>query len=376
MIKKEEKSIALISFSAVLAIIFMLVISGLQLSEVPSLVGQAIKAKTASLKTTCSETDDGDYTSTKGVTSLKRGGTVTESKEDYCADEEAQVEYYCENDKIVEDTSECVCEDGACTAYKKAETEPEITIATDSVIITQQKSYKKESEITKVDVGASVLNAAGCLDSDGGKTYGEAGTATSTSDSGSDACRTNGKLVEYYCDSNDEVQSEDVSCASGEVCHSGACITEGVCTDSESTFNLYAAGRVVGTWYGTTTSGEWTDKCDSYSGKVFEYYCNDAGYAYYYMKECPSGDTCTEGLCADLCVDTDEVGTNNGIDYYTVGTATGTWYLTGEESSWTDSCSGSGQIVENYCFRNYVYKQEKSCPSGYTCSNGACARTT
>lgn len=304
MIKKEERSIALISFAAVLAIVFMLVIAGLSLSEVPILVGQAVKnalTKTTSLKTTCSETDEGDDDSTKGVTSIKEMGKVKESETDYCVDEYNQIEYYCESNEIKQaEALYCACDDGACTAYylKTEDSGPEITPATDSVILNQPKQVKKEPALTQVDVATTIIAAAGCLDSDGGKTYDEYGTATSTDDSGSDACRTDRQLREYYCDESDVVQEEVVPCASGEVCSSGACVTTGTCTDSESTFDLYAAGTVVGVFYTTGVSGEWTDKCDSYSGKVFEYYCTDAGYAYYYMKECPSGYTCSEGICA------------------------------------------------------------------------------
>ncbi len=370
---KHNSELRLVSFAAVLGIVFMLIFSGVSLTEVPTMVGQAVKiaiTKTSTMTTTCSETDSGNDNSVKGITSLKKNARVQSSNTDSCVDQEHLKEYYCESNAIKETELDCVCDDGACVGYyaQSADTGPEITPATQSIAITP--SYQSKSTYQQI-TPTNVVTVIGCTDSDKGKVYNEKGTASDGTNAETDVCRTSGKLVEYYCDDNDAVQEEEVSCASGEVCYAGACITEGTCTDSESTFNLYAAGRVVGVWSTTGVSGEWTDSCKS-AAQVNEYYCTDTGYAYYYLKDCPSGYTCTEGLCADLCVDTDEAGSNSGVDYTVQGTATGTWFTTGEEGTWTDSCSGSGQIVENYCYNDYVYKTETSCPSGTTCVNGAC----
>ncbi len=372
--KTHNSELRLVSFAALLGIVFMLIFSGVQLAEVPSMVGQAVKIamNKATTTTTCSETDSGNENSVKGITTLKKNSRVQESKTDSCIDESHLKEYYCESNAIKETELDCVCDDGACVGYYayKEEDTYEITPATQGVTITQSKSIKKESSLTAV-AQTSIIATVGCVDSDKGKTYSEKGTTGDGSTSGTDGCRTNGDLVEYYCDENDVVQEEVVSCASDEVCSAGACITKGSCTDSESTFNMYAAGKVVGVWSTTGVLGEWTDKCDA-SGRVWEYYCTDTGYAYYNMKDCQAGYTCTEGKCEDLCVDTDEAGSNLGRDYTKQGTATGTWYTTGDEGSWTDYCYPDGTVYEMYCMNNYVYGAVTSCPSGTTCSNGAC----
>jgi hypothetical protein len=378
MIKKEERGIVLISFAALLAIVFMLVIAGLSLSDVPTLVGQAVKkavTKTTFLKATCSETDDGSDDWTKGVTSLKKSGKVIESKEDYCVDDYNQIEYYCEDNEIKEaEAMYCACDDGACIGYyyEKADTGLEVTPATEVQIQTEQ-TYKKKSTFATLDKTTDILTVAGCLDSDGGKTYDEQGTANDGTNAEADVCKSNGKLVEYYCDEDDVVQEEEVSCASGEMCSSGACVETGSCTDSESGFDLENAGTVEGIWFETTTAGEWTDACDEYSGKVKEYYCTDAGYAYYNMIACSSDDICNEGICIDGCSDTDESGTNKGYNIYTKGTTTGYWKTTGEEGSWTDYCRSDGVLMEYTCTTGYAYSSGKKCSDlGKTCSDGAC----
>ncbi len=378
---KHNSELRLVSFAALLGITFMLVFSGVQLAEVPSMVGQALKITTAktTVSTTCSETDGGDVDSVKGITKLKQNVLVKETKTDSCIDEdnipidESDIlkEYYCESNAIKEADHACVCEDGVCTAYyaQSADTRPKITSAAQDITIT--KTYKKESQIAQAAKETSIIATLGCIDSDKGKTYGEQGTANDGSTSGTDVCRTDGKLREYYCDENDDVQEEVISCASGEVCSSGACITKGTCTDSESTFNMYAAGRVVGVWSTTGVSGEWTDSCAN-SKEVNEYYCREDGYAFSSLEECPSGYACSGGKCIDACSDTDETGTNKGHDLYTKGTTTGYWYSSLAQGSWTDYCTSDGKLIEYECTTGYAYSSGTTCPSGTTCSNGAC----
>lgn len=109
-------------------------------------------------------------------------------------------------------------------------------------------------------------------------------------------------------------------------------------------------------------------KCSVVAGTTF-------GTWYHYM-DCPTGQTCsdpdgdygTNAVCttAGVCTDTD-----NGIDLYTKGTAS--W----QGMTCTDMCIGTEAISECYCVAGNGFQSPTyNCPSGYSCSNGACLPTT
>ncbi|UCD07154.1 MAG: eight-cysteine-cluster domain-containing protein, partial [Candidatus Aenigmatarchaeota archaeon] len=62
-----------------------------------------------------------------------------------------------------------------------------------------------------------------CTDSDGGKTYFEAGYVTKGSATYEDHCNEDGTLTEKYCENN-EVKAIKVECEQGYVCNGGKCI--------------------------------------------------------------------------------------------------------------------------------------------------------
>src|SRR3989338_1097129 len=130
--KKHNSELRLVSFAALLGIVFMVVFSGVQLAEVPSLIGQGVKFAIikGTSTTTCSETDSGNEKTVKGITSVQQESSLKKTKTDNCVDDEKLKEYYCERNKIKEAEYECSCEDGACVSYKKAEEMIGITSAT------------------------------------------------------------------------------------------------------------------------------------------------------------------------------------------------------------------------------------------------------
>lgn len=97
-------------------------------------------------------------------------------------------------------------------------------------------------------------------------------------------------------------------------------------------------------------------------------------------------NTCTTTAEILGCRDSD-----SGFNYTTKGTATGTWYKSGTEGTWTDSCNSvTGKLQEYTCMSDAVYTKtvdcstistkgatcsatDPSCTSlGYICSDGAC----
>jgi len=74
-------------------------------------------------------------------------------------------------------------------------------------------------------------STASCTDSDNGKNYDVAGTATVGSNSSADVCSAAGLLKEYYCEDG-QVKEEVYTCPQGKECKDGAC--KAVETDTSS----------------------------------------------------------------------------------------------------------------------------------------------
>lgn len=148
----------------------------------------------------------------------------------------------------------------------------------------------------------------------------------------------------YYCSANQECVSEEPECTeSGGTCKSNSeCCGGLVCEDYECVEEgeCAAVGEYCGYY---TTAGL---DC-----------CSDA-YCYY--------GTCMQKLDY-LCTDTED-----GPDYYNVGTATGSY--NGDYGSYTDYCADARTAVDYYCEVNNeyspIYTGSVTCPNG--CSGGAC----
>ena len=64
-----------------------------------------------------------------------------------------------------------------------------------------------------------------CTDSDGGKTYGTKGETCQDGSCSNDSCTAAGWIREYYCDSEGNKVSEQLSCGEGKSCDAGICVT-------------------------------------------------------------------------------------------------------------------------------------------------------
>jgi hypothetical protein len=65
-----------------------------------------------------------------------------------------------------------------------------------------------------------------------------------------DSC-SNGKVNEYYCDTNNNCAVENVDCPDGTVCENGYCVSEPTtCSDSDGGINYLFKGTTTGVLQG------------------------------------------------------------------------------------------------------------------------------
>lgn len=144
---------------------------------------------------TCTDSDYGIDTTTRGTTIEKLNGVTKATGIDYCYNisnsTTALIEYFCEANRLNSIRFSCGnwgCSNGACA--------------------TPQVNYT-------------------CTDTDGGLVYTTKGTTTeklgNTTATGTDVCSSNstGYLTEYYCSANNRLTSINYYCTSG--CSNGVC---------------------------------------------------------------------------------------------------------------------------------------------------------
>ncbi len=129
----------------------------------------------------------------------------------------------------------------------------------------------------------------------------------------SDVCNVRGLLVEYSCDAQKEIVSNEANCAeqlgTEFECSDGRCIlssaipapTPALCSDSDGGVNYLSAGEVTAN---SIASG--TDSCDADGAVLTEYYCdeNGASASRDFNCECISGD---DGGYCELSAGGDEL---------------------------------------------------------------------
>lgn len=229
--------------------------------------------------------------------------------------------------------------------------------------------------------------AAVCTDSDGGKNYYIKGVTDiaprALGGEAPDYCdSTTGQLVEYYCTSdgsNGGASSVFYSCPNG--CKDGACIQGNAsCIDSDAE-NYYNFGYIM------EEATQWSKTVDTCvnASVVEERICvNGRGANKYFT--CPNG--CSNGACVttttQTCADTD--GNNQFVKGY-LNTNTAGWTPNAPDKCGTlvssgnyedtASCSGSScYMIELYCSGISPQRSIANCPTGYSCSDGACVQST
>ncbi|MFH0713108.1 MAG: hypothetical protein V1722_01205 [Candidatus Micrarchaeota archaeon] len=151
------------------------------------------------------------------------------------------------------------------------------------------------------------------------------------------------------------------------------------CTDSDGGEYKTHAGTVT-----LTPNGRVETESDFCINETFvkEYYCaprNSGAGMFYKDLACGEDYKCANGECQYLsyltCTDTD-----NGVDAVNVGNLTLT-QTSGTRTTiirnYTDACSGTNAISENYCTQrddgraDFAFSNVR-CPFGYQCANGGC----
>ena len=223
-----------------------------------------------------------------------------------------------------------------------------------------------------------------CTETDGGRVTETKGTTSgkygvvSGITTKTDYCNSyDGTLVEYFCSSTSSMQFNSITCPG--VCEDGACIEQNLeeeypCLDPDGGKDYYEKGTV-------TERGLYTDFCED-NDYLREYFCSTSDitshdpiteepiiiHADSIRYGCPNG--CADGACIEAeaipCIDPD------GIDLETKTTTTGKYGVVPGTSVMTDYCIGTGQIVEYHCIGDYMQFHSYDCPSGSSCSDGAC----
>jgi len=183
-----------------------------------------------------------------------------------------------------------------------------------------------------------------CQDSDGGKDYYIRGEITSDMNQGFDECNTNGQfganpnlLREYYCNSENEIDVEWVTCTGS--CESGRCvngseIVQG-CKDTDNGIDYFNKGTASNSTYKETDHCTFVQNEDYYY--IYEVYC-DGNLVKSLQRKCDNG--CEDGACV---VDEDEVGNGGEIE---------------EDENYPISPSPDGTIDDTDCDNGCVLKDK------------------
>ena len=172
-------------------------------------------------------------------------------------------------------------------------------------------------------------------------------------------------------------------CQTNQKCINGACVSSTnitTCTDSDNGINYFVGGIVN---YNNTN---YLDACTTTTNNVLiEYSCSASGQLQKEFHQCQtqSGETCPTGGKACVvsnqtqnatCTDSD-----GGLNYWVKGIA-----CKGDKCE-TDYCQDEDYLFEADCGWNFgingsshsgLGRSRYHCPSGYSCNNGACVKST
>ncbi len=237
-------------------------------------------------------------------------------KEYYCSDDEPASNifpcppgYECKTDRCVE--MQCSDSDGGEDVMVYGKVISGNASETDSCSgdFTVNEFYCSNGEIGSKKIDCPDLHEcksgrcveSRCTDSDG-KDTSRKGTTKLGSEISTDSCL-DGDVKEYFC-TNNRIESDVISCASGFRCDDGKCVKD-VCTDND--------GKEVST-KGTTSYGgkSYEDSCYS-DIRVLEYFCESDTEVDSTRIYCPAGYECDDGRCreGDCFEDRDDLSEEN-----------------------------------------------------------------
>lgn len=352
---------------------------------------------------TCSDSDYGKDIFTQGTITY---GAL--KKKDTCVNSTAVVEYTCAKDKsisVISCPAGYTCTQGACkftTTNTSANVTPATCQDTDAksyfvkgAVFSAGKNYvdycsgfDKVNEYycdgTKVstvdytcptnyvcDDGKCVEQFTSCTESDGGKDPNTQGTtdgkfAGKTVISETDFCASSDQVLEFYCDGNN-VLDVVIDCKPGESCAAGRCVKGSAppppktCTETDGGFDL----NQVGTTSNSTVSK--TDVCLS-NISLREYECLSGSIGSSDVN-CAVGQSCMNGECVNTTLPATCIDSDGGLNENLTGT------VTASTGTFTDNCSSSQVVEENYCdSKGTPQLSYVVCNAGYACSSGSCVK--
>jgi hypothetical protein len=303
--------------------------------------------------TTCSG-PDGYYNIYSKYSTTYTSGTSKNTYSDYCVNSESVMKYWCSGNTLKTTQTGCPngysCSSGAC--IKKTSTQPSII----------------------------------CSDSDGNNIYKKGITKEilpHVTYDHPDYCVGGARVVEHTCpDVNKNLYVNTINCPTGYVCSDGACIQKQnqiSCKGRMGGYDLSIKSSI--SYYDGTTTNSYTDECTT-KDYVRKYWCDGDSFNSKVV-ECPSGQ-CSNGICVGstsptTCTDSD------GTNIYSKGTATGWDYYKKQIITSSDYCAKTSSgaetfsgpyVVEETCLSDgRLSAHYYECPSGYTCSDGACVTT-
>ncbi len=294
---------------------------------------------------TCTDTDPTNSILISGVVRLSNGASGTDS----CTSSSGGIKYYCSSNDLAYMNFTCasgyVCDGGHC-------------------------------------VVAPIPTSRTCSDSDNGVNLTSQGRVNApVGTSGPDICVDRNTIREYSCDfATDRGINADMSCPTGTVCYSGACISEAaapLCSDSDSGQNLTVAGTITLTRPGSSADVR-NDYCvEGSSTRVFEWYCSaDQSTILGNEFSCPTATTCdpTQRRCVASTSPPSSITCNDpdgGRDIYRATT------VTRGSAFEADSCQPDGvSVKEFFCTSGNIDSEVITCSPGFRCDSGACVGVT
>ena len=295
---------------------------------------------------TCGDTDGGNNPSVFGKTV-----SSTSASEDVCSSATTLSEFFCSGNSIQSAQIVCPgsCQNGACI---------------DSTVIGGTNTS-----------GSGGSSTSSCTDSDAANSPNVAGVVRlSNGARGTDTCTSATGGIEYYCSGSD-MQSQSFSCASGMSCLDGRCQSSGTtptntstsptitCTDQDNGENLFMRSN-------TTNSAGAREQDQCAGAQVKEFSCHVNGSIVSRNLDCPSGYSCSNGICASTsptCNDPD-----GGEDVYRATSVT-----RGSQVE-SDSCRSDGVTVKEFSCSStgIITSRDIACSPGFRCDSGACVGVT
>jgi hypothetical protein len=277
----------------------------------------------------CIESDGGRNYAKKGVTNAANG-----RKTDECRSPGLIEEWYCDGNLAKLDLHPCGCSQGICRGAVLTSTGGSTTATRTTTSTSQTTTTTLKSGTAATAAAAAAANVTpyddgkGCVDSDGGKTYGLKGATNATNGYYVDKCLIFREVREWFCVKG-KADSVIYKCKWG--CKDGACLKE----QNIETMNSAAIGQATSSSVTTTSTTSTTARATTTTTLM------------------------STGASAGGCSETDK-----GKEYNVKGVSNGA------NGRYDDKCQNPTDLKEYFCEGATVKSELHQC--GHGCISGAC----